>query len=448
MRLNSGWWIVWKGAIQMGGNNALSSPQVYLTGISYDTAPLLIREGLSIPKGRIKEALADLSRYVDSGVILATCNRTEVYVVGDEKHPPSESIQKFFCEWSGFTNEQLVPHLHTARGLDAVMHLMETASGLCSMIVGEWEIQGQVRQAFHNAEQAGMVDPTLKKLFQHAIRVGRRVRDETDISKNALSVSSVAVKLAVGAVGDVRDSRVVLIGAGQAGKLVARAFAQRGVNRLSVINRSLDCAAELAESVGGRAVELSGLRGEMEAADIVISCTGAPHVVVDCDLVKDVMHARPSRPLVIVDIAVPRDVDPGVKQIDGVYLYDIDDFTQLSKTHRKAREREVARAMGIIDEEMAVFSEQWHAMSVKPVVDALMQKAEDIRKRQLQLTLKKLPPLSEEELASIEAMTKSIVHKILHNPVECLKHNGHDDGAMVEVVKELFKIDCKVSLER
>jgi glutamyl-tRNA reductase len=316
------------------------------------------------------------------------------------------------------------------------------------MIVGEWEIQGQVRQAFRMAEQAGMVDPMLRKLFQHAIRVGRRVRDETDISKNALSISSVAVNLAARAVGDVHNCRVVLIGAGQAGKLVARAFAQRGVADISIINRSLSCAEELAESVGGRAVELSSLRGEMEAADIVISCTGAPHSVVDSSLVKNVMRARPSRPLVIVDIAVPRDVDPEVKHIDGVHLYDIDDFMNLSKTHRKAREREIARAMGIIDEEMDRFTEQWHAMGMKPVVDALMQRAEDIRRRQLQLTLKKLPPLSKEEMASIEAMTKSIVHKILHNPLECLKNNGHDDGAMVQMVKELFDIEVKASLEK
>ena len=432
----------------MSGNNVLSNPQVYLTGISYDTAPLLIREGLSISKGRIQEVLAELSRYVNSGVVLATCNRTEVYAVGDEKHSSAESSQDFFCEWSGFSQEQLSPHLHTAQGRDAVRHLTETASGLRSMIVGEWEIQGQVRQAFRIAEQAGMVDPLLRKLFQHAIHVGRRVRDETDISKNALSVSSVAVNLAAKAVGDVRSCRVVLIGAGQAGKLVAKAFSQRGMTGISVINRSLQGAEELVASLGGKAVELSRLPEEMEAADIVISCTGAPHIVVDYDLVRSVMHARPSRPLVIVDIAVPRDIDPSVKQIDGVYLYDIDDFTQVSKTHRKAREREIAKAMCIIDEEMERFLEQWHSLSVKPVVDALMQKAEDIRKRQLQLTLKKLPPLSEEELASIEAMTKSIVHKILHNPVEYLKSNGHRDGAMVETVKELFGIDGKASLEK
>jgi glutamyl-tRNA reductase len=334
------------------------------------------------------------------------------------------------------------------RGLDAVRHLTETASGLCSMIVGEWEIQGQVRRALQAAEAAGMADPHINKVFQQAIRVGRRVREETDISKNALSVSSVAVKLAAGAVGDVRKCRVVLVGAGQAGKLVTRAFAQRGVSDVAVINRSLDCAEELAASVGGRAVALENLRVEMEAADIVISCTGAPHAVVDYDIVANVMRTRPSRPLVIVDIAVPRDIDPAVKRVDGVHLYDIDDCMNVSKTHRRAREKEIARAMSIIDEEMERFAEQWHAMSVKPIVDALMQKAEGIRKRQLQLTLKKLPPLSDDERDSIEAMTRSIVHKILHNPVECLKNNGQDDGAMVNVVKELFDIEIEASRKK
>ena len=435
----------WKGAIRMGANKSLSKPQLYMAGISYETATLPVREGLSIPKSRIPEALARLGAYVGCGVILATCNRTEIYVIGDEKHSPTESIQRFFCEWSGLSHEDLASHLHTTRGLDAVRHLTETASGLCSMIVGEWEIQGQVRRALQSAESAGTADLLLRKIFQHAIRVGGRVRDETDISRNALSVSSVAVKLAAKVAGDVHGCRIVLIGAGQAGKLVARAFAQRGVADIAIINRSPECATELAGSVGGRAVELARLREEMAAADIVISCTGAPHAVVDCDIVADVMRSRPSRPLVLVDIAVPRDIDPEVKNIAGVHLYDIDDFMNVSKAHRRAREKEIARAMSIIDEEMGLFAEQWHAMSVKPVVDALMQKAEDIRVRQLQLTLKKLPPLSDEEAARLEAMTKSIMHKILHNPVECLKNNGHDDGAMVETVKELFGIDVEVS---
>ncbi|MFA5055655.1 MAG: glutamyl-tRNA reductase [Dehalococcoidia bacterium] len=432
----------------MSGDNLISSPHIYLTGVSHETAPLQVRERLSIPRGRVHEALARLGTYVGGGVILATCNRTEIYSICNDKESLAEPIQKFFCEWSGFSQDQLAPHLYTTRGLDAARHLTETAAGLCSMIVGEWEIQGQVRRALQAAEADGMADPHIKKVFQQAIRIGRRVRDETDISRNALSVSSVAVRLAAGAVGDVRKCRVVLVGAGQAGKLVARAFAQRGVADIAIINRSPECAAELAGSIGGRAVDLGLLREETEAADIVISCTGAPHFVVDYDIVSDIMRTRPSRPLVIVDIAVPRDIDTSVRGIEGVHLYDIDDFMNVSKTHRRAREKEIARAMSIIDEEMERFAEQWHAMSVKPVVDALMQKAEDIRKRQLQLTLKKLPPLSAEERESIEAMTRSIVNKILHNPVECLKGNGHDDGAMVETVKELFDIEIEASRKK
>ena len=173
----------------MAVNNGYSIPQVYLTGISYETAPLPVREKLSISKARINDALINLNRYVNKGVILATCNRTEVYTVGDESSTES-SLRDFMCRWSGLSQEQLAPHLHMSQGHDAVSHLTETAAGLRSMIVGEWEIQGQVRQALKYAEAAGMVDAPLRKLFQHAVRVGRRVRDETDISKNALSVSS------------------------------------------------------------------------------------------------------------------------------------------------------------------------------------------------------------------------------------------------------------------
>jgi len=429
--------------IKLNRNQTLSGPQIYLTGASYDATPLPVREKLSISKARIQEALESLEYYVNSGVILSTCNRTEVYAIGTDGHSPITFIQSFLCDWSGLSQEELDPILYKASGYDAIRHLTETTAGLRSMIVGEWEIQGQVKQALQAAEDAGMADPFLGMLFHHAIQVGRRVRDETDISKNALSVSSVAVNLAAKRIGDVHRCKVVLLGAGQAGKLVARAFSQRGVADLSILNRSLQGAEELAAALGGRAVKLGNLQREMEAADIVISCTGAPHAIVNSDIVRKVMTARPVRPLVIVDIAVPRDVDPKVKRIDGVTLYDIDDFIKVSKTHRKAREEEIDKALGIIDEEMSRFIEQWHAISVKPVVDALMQKADVIRQRQLQFTLKKLPPLSQEELANIEAMTKSIVNKLLHNPVKCLRNNGHNDDVMVEVVKELFDIDTK-----
>jgi glutamyl-tRNA reductase len=431
----------------MGGTR-FYGPAVCLVGVSHDTTPLQVRERLSIPKSRVPGALQSLRDYVPSGVILATCNRTEVYAVGDDARVLQDSLESFLVDWSGVAREQLSPSFHIAFEYDAVRHVTETASGLRSMIVGEWEIQGQVRQALEEAERARMADLPLRKLFQHAIRVGRRVREDTDISKNALSVSSVAVDLASKATVDIKKCRVLLIGAGQAGKLAARAFAQRGVSRLSVINRSLESAEELATALGGRAVELDCLREEVESADVVISCTGAPHCVLRRELVEEVMRLRPSRPMVIVDIAVPRDVDASVKEIDGVCLYNIDDFIHVSKTHRKAREREIDKAMQIIDEEMERFAERWREMDVKPVVGALMQMADDVRERQLRLTLKKLPPMSPEEQACLEAMTKSIVNKILRNPIKCLKENGHDDGEMVDAVKELFGLDGKAAQKR
>ncbi|MEA1958404.1 MAG: glutamyl-tRNA reductase [Chloroflexota bacterium] len=431
----------------MGGAK-LAGPSLCMVGVNHDTAPLAVRESLSISRGRVRGVLNRLRDFVPYGVILATCNRTEIYAAGGDCRSASDAIVAFLRERSGLPEEELSPCLNVAVGYEAMRHIAETASGLRSMIVGEWEILGQVRQALEDAEHERMVNPPLRQLFRHAIRVGRRVRDETDISRNALSVSSVAVDLAARAVGDIGQRRAVLIGAGQAGKLAARAFVQRGVSRLSVVNRSHDSAEELASSLGGAAVALDDLQSEMESADILISCTGAPHPIVHCDIVSDVMAKRQERPLVVVDIAVPRDVEEAVGRIENVYLYDIDDFTQMSKANRRAREREIAKAMSIVDEEMERFIERWRALDVKPVVGELMRMAEEVRRRQLRLTLKKLPPLSDEERDSLEAMTKAIVNKILHNPIRCLKNNGHGDGELVETVKDLFGIDGQEAEER
>lgn len=422
----------------------LAGLQVCLVGMNYSTTPVSVRERLSIPRYRMQEALASLRNYVPHGVILATCNRTEIYAVDENNQSVEQAMREFLKDWSGISEEELAPYVHSSFNYLAMRHLSETAAGLCSMIVGEWEILGQVRQALEDAEQAQMVNLPLRNLFQHAIRTGRRVRDNTDISKNALSVSSVAVDLATKITGDIRHCRVLLIGAGEAGKLVARTFFQRGVSQITVTSRSLESAKELALVLGGNAVNISEMQSEMEAADIIITCTGAPHFVVNHELVEKVMRSRAGRPLVVVDIAVPRDVELGVGQIEGVSLYDIDDFTQVSKINRKAREKEIARAMQVVGDEMERFVAWWQALEAKPAISALMQMAEDIRQRQLSMTLKKLPPLSQEELDSLEAMTKAIVNKILHNPIQCLKHGGYRGKDFLQTVGELFDLDGQV----
>lgn len=428
----------------MRGSLELAGPQVCVVGVQHDTSPVAVREKLSIPRRQMREALASLRGYLPSGIILATCNRTEVYATEEDGTSTEQAIRRFLEDWAGVSQEELAPYLYHSSNHEAMRHLSQTASGLCSMVVGEHEILGQTRRALQDAEHAQMVNLPLRKLFQHAIRTGRRVRDETDISRNALSVSAAAVDLAAEVTSDISHRRVLLIGAGEAGKLVARALSQMGISQVTVASRALTNAQELASILGGNAIHLSHVQSEMEAADILITCTGAPHFVVHHELVKEVMASRPGRPLVVVDIAVPRDVEPEVGQIEGVFLYDIDRFNQVSEVNRKAREKEVARAMAVVDDEMEHFLTWWQTLEAKPTITALTQMAEDIRQRQLRMTLKKLPPLSQEECDSLDAMTKAIVNKILHNPIKCLKHSGQGSGGFVQAVRKLFALDGQV----
>ena len=423
----------------------IAGPRLCMVGVNHDTTPVAVRERLSIPRAQMQQALESLRRYVPQGVILATCNRTEVYALEEDGCSVREAACGFFEEWAVIPGAELEPYLHLSSDYAAMRHLSETAAGLRSMIVGEHEVLGQVGQALEEAERAGMVNLPLRNLFQHAIRTGRRVREDTGISKNALSISSVAVDTASRLVGDIHDCRVLLIGAGEAGKLVARTFSKIGISKIVVASRTLGSAQELASLLEGTAVAFEDIRSEMEAADILITCTGSPHFVIHHELVTGIMGSRRERPLVIVDIAVPRDVEPEVRQIAGVSVYDIDDFTHVSRANRKAREREIDRAIEVVEEELERLVEWWQGLDAKPMISALMKMAEDIRRQQLKTTLKKLPTLSEEERESLEAMTRAIVNKILHNPVRCLKSNGQRGRDFIGVVEELFDLDGKGS---
>jgi len=426
------------------GSSELTGPRVCVVGVQHDTSPIAVREKLSIPRRQMQEALAALRGYLPAGVILATCNRTEVYALKEDGRSTEQAMCRFLEDWAGVAEEELAPYLYHSSDHEAMRHLSQTASGLCSMVMGEHEILGQTRRALQDAEQAQMVNLPLRKLFQHAIHTGRRVRDETGISRNALSVSAAAVELAAEVTRDIANRRVLLIGAGEAGKLVARALAQMGVSGVTVASRAMGNAQELASVLGGNAIHLSHMQSELGTADILISCTGAPHFVVHRELVEEVMATRAARPLVVIDIAVPRDVEPEVGKIEGVFLYDIDQFNQVSEVNRKAREKEAARAVAVVEDEMQRFLAWWRTLETKPTIIALTQKAEEIRQRQLRLTLKKLPPLSQEEHDSLDAMTKAIVNKILHNPIKCLKHSGQGGGDFVDAVRELFALDGQV----
>jgi len=420
-------------------------PRICSVGVNYSSTPLAVREMLGIPKAQIQEALSSLRNYVPKGVILATCNRTEVYALDDEHHSGEHAIRRFLQNWGSLSEGELAPYLYIHYDYRAMRRLSKISAGLYSMILGEHEVLGQVRQSLEEAEKAGMVNAPLRRLFENAIRTGRRVRAETGLSKNALSVSSVAVELATRVTGrDARDSRVLLVGAGEAGKLVARAFARRGAPTITVASRSLESARELASAFGGRAVDIQEMGVEMAAADIVISCTGAPHFVIHQEHIEKVMSERPNRPLVIVDIAVPRDVEPGVKEIDGVVLYDIDDLNRVLGDNREERERAVEESLSIVSAELERLLEWWQTLEGKPTIAALTEKAERIRERQLEMTLKKLPPLTPEQRESLESMTRSIVNKLLHDPIQRIKENGHESDDYVRMVRELFALDREI----
>jgi glutamyl-tRNA reductase len=414
--------------------------QIQAVGVNHSTTPLEIRERLAISNDHISEALNHLRNYVSQGLILSTCNRTEVYSVA-EGTTLSQPAVDFLRSRANISDTELSPYIYSFWNDAAVAHLFRVAAGLDSMIIGEFEILGQVKNSLEEAERAGMVGHPLRTLLHQGLRVGRQVREKTGISKNALSVSSVAVDLAARVIGDLSSSRALVIGTGEAGRLVAKALKERGVTQITVTSRSYEKATDMAKSLGGGSVDIGSLGHELSVCDIAISCTGAPHFILDPKTLENTMSARSNRPLVIIDIAVPRDVDPGVERMDNVFLYDIDDFTHISDHNRKLRETEIKKADEIIECEVKRFSSRWQQMEVKPVISNLVGKAEAIRQAQLEITLKKLRHLSADERQSLEAMTEAIVQKILHEPIQHLKKDSTQREDYIRLVTALFGLD-------
>ena len=414
--------------------------EVYVIGINYSQTPPVIREKLATGIGRLEDALLSLRTYVAEGVIVATCNRTEIYTSDDENSQVNSAATNFLKAVTELSDAELLPHIYFYQGKEAIKHLFCVASGLDSMIIGEFEVLGQLNRAIEEAEERGLVGLALRKLFHHAIGVGRRVRTETGISRSALSVSSVAVEMAAKVIGDVDQSKVLVIGAGEAGRLVAKAAKERGAAQVSIATRNQEKASAIAAMLNGRPVHMKDLDEELTTTDIVISCTAAPHFILKYPRVVQIMKARPERPLAIIDIAVPRDVEPEVGQIDNVSLYDIDDFTKIAEINRRQRQQEIQQATELIDDEVERFSYWWQTLEARPTISALIKKMENIRQVQFARTVKKLPNLSDEERASLEAMTKSIVQKVLHEPIRHLKES-QDKEAYIRLVKKLFGLD-------
>ncbi|MBI2856070.1 MAG: glutamyl-tRNA reductase, partial [Chloroflexi bacterium] len=321
----------------------------------------------------------------------------------------------------------------------AARHLFRVASGLDSMILGEAQILGQVRESYATAISNGGARGLISKVFHHALRVGKRARHETRIGENALSIGSAAVEMARHTLGDIRQSRVMVIGAGEAGKLVSRAMKDRGIGKLLVVNRTLKRAQELALELEGEAASFDDLETLLGSVDIVVSSTDSQDVVLTRNLVARAAAQRNGSPLLIVDIAIPRDADPAIGQVPGVSLLDMDDLEAISQANRQAREKEATRVEEIIEDEVVRFREWWNSLRVAPSIAQLKGHAELLRQGELRKTLKKMPHLPAEDVARIEMLSKALVKKLLHSPIANIKENP----AYMETAQHLFGLDGK-----
>ncbi|MGE5508684.1 MAG: glutamyl-tRNA reductase [Chitinophagales bacterium] len=411
-------------------------------GLNHKTAPVEVRERLSFGGDRLHEVLGALIALpsLDETAVLSTCNRTELYVITGEVHAAEQDLAGFLMGKVGPSGPPVEPFLYRAVDLEAVQHLFRVASGLDSMILGEAQILGQVKDALHAALDANSLGVHLGKVFRQAVEVGKRIRTETGIGQNAASVSYAAVELARQIFGDLSGKAVLIVGAGETGELTARTLAAHGASAILVANRTHARAVELAEQFGGEAFSFENLPACLERTDIVISSTGAPHAVLDFEMVRQAMRRRHRRPLFLIDIAVPRDIDPRVNSLDGVYLYDIDDLKSVVERNLAKREQEVERVEHIIAEETTTFSQWWASRRMVPVIRALKAYGDEIRARELERLFRRLPHLSARDRELIEASTRLIVNRLLHQPVVGLKaeSGGTHDSVYADVLRKLF----------
>ncbi len=413
---------------------------ILVVGTNHKTAPVEVREKFALNTNQLEEADHLLTSYVNQGVILSTCNRSEVYALVSDSREGSREIGRLFSEWCGVSLDELSGYLYTYLQEDAIKHLFKVSSGLDSMILGDEQIGGQVRQALKAALTGGSLKHPLLRLFQQALRVGRRVRNEGEIGKYGASASRASVTLAREVLGEIGNCSVLIIGAGQAGRLTAKAMKDSNIQQLTIISRTGTKAAALAERFNAKVATFEQLTECLADSDIVVSSTGASGFIVDFDEVKEAMQGRQHRPLLFIDIAVPRDIDPAVKGLENVSLYDIDDLEVVSVADHDEKQKELSKVEAIIDSEVAKFMEWWRALEVVPTIIALRGKAEDVRQKQVNENLGKMPELSEKERTRIDALTRAIVNKILHSPTVCLKdgNRGHKYQSMVE---ELFALE-------
>lgn len=418
---------------------------VVVIGLNHRTAPLAVLESMTVGDRVLDKTLHALMirEHVSEAVVLSTCNRTEIYAVAEKFHGGYADIRSVLAELAFLDPEDFTDHLYVHHDTAAVAHLFDVVSGLDSAVLGEHEIQGQVKTAWEKARAADAVGPTLNLLFRHALEAGKRVRHETAIGQGTASVSYSAVALAEEHLGGLTGRCAVVLGAGEMGGSMAASLADAGVGDLVVINRTFDNARAVARSLEARAVRFTDLAGELVAADVVLTSTGASSILLSRDEVAAVVERRDGRPLLLVDIAVPRDVEPAVAELPGVTVLDMDDLGAFADAGLAERRKEVELVRTLLDAELERYLAATSARAIAPVIVSLRSAAESVRAAELARVQGRLADLDDDQLAAVDALTQGLVAKLLHQPTVALRDAaGTAKGdRLVQALRDLFDIE-------
>lgn len=420
--------------------------KIIVVGLSHHTAPVTLREKVSETFDEQDQALHQLIALesLKESLLVSTCNRLELYAVCSEPETGIQAIQTWLAQRHGLDPVELTPHLYAHQDAKAIRHGFRVAASLDSLVVGEAQILGQMKQAFQEATEAGTAGRILQKFFQHQFQVAKKVRTQTGIARHPVSIASVAVNLARRIFGQLRGHTCLLIGAGEMVELAAQHLVSQGVSIL-VVNRTLDRAIHLANRYQGEGFDLTQLPAQLQRADIILSSTGASGLIVQADAVKSALKKRRQRPQFYIDIAVPRDLDPAIGQIENAFLYDIDDLKQIVDDNKDGRSREIDGAEQIVQEEAAAFLRWQESLSVVPTVVALREKMERLRDAELARLQREWPDLKEEEKKKLEAFSRLLVNKMLHPPLTRLRQMASepDSELYVDTTRKLFELDRK-----
>ncbi|UCZ52130.1 glutamyl-tRNA reductase [Bacillus shivajii] len=417
---------------------------ILVVSLNYKTTPVEIREKFTFQED-LDRALIKLrqSKSILECVIVSTCNRTEIYVVADQLHTGRYYTKAFLSDWFDISKEEFTPYLQIREDEHAIEHLFRVSCGLDSMVLGETQILGQVRDGFNHAQQEGTTGTIFNHLFKQAVTLAKRAHSETAIGENAVSVSYAAVELGKKIFGDFSDKKVLIMGAGKMSELTAKHLSANGINDITVMNRTIERAEELANKFQGRASSMSSMVDSLQETDILISSTGSKEYVVTKETVEKLVKKRKGRPLFLVDIAVPRDLDPELEDIENVYLYDIDDLQGIVAQNLEERKQEAEKIELMIEEELVDFSHWLDTLGVVPVITALRGKALSVQSQTMESLERKLSHLSDREKKVIRKHMKSIVNQLLRDPISAVKELPEEENSeeLLQFIMKVFALE-------